>query len=285
MTIQLAIPSGEVNDPRGRAPIDPAIFLQPRTRIIVSTGQSMLGNWSDVPPALFNPYNPCYELNIFDGIVRQCDGGPVSNMDQGEHKPADQYPQRLSVLDLWGRSLCGLGHNARTLVCGLNIGGTPAAMWVPGTPLFQRAVIALNLLDSMGLCPTDWVHVIGHGDRIGAEISGKSPVVAAARFAADTARFIDGVRRAGYSGRIVLGLGCYQTFCSETLRLAIIAAQQQVIESTGITSGPNDDLHNGSDRRARADGCHWSETGRYTSFFDVNGNGAMSWVNYFPKMP
>ncbi|MBG3877241.1 hypothetical protein FVW20_09485 [Desulfovibrio oxamicus] len=286
MTVELATPTPgvEVNDPRGRTAVDPSLFQQPRTRIIMSTGQSMLGNWADCSPVPFDPSHPCYELNIFDGLIRPCDGGPISNMNQGPHQSYDQFPQRLSVLDYWGKYLCAQGKNDRVLVCGLNIGGTPAAHWAPGTGLFNRAVLALRMLESMGLTPTEWVHAIGHGDRMASESQHLSVEMTSARFAAHTVAFIDGMRAAGYAGKILLGLGCWQSIAVEAKRIAVVTGQQMAAEATGVTLGANDDAW--ITAQMRPDGCHWSEAGRWASFFAVNASHPeYSWTSFFTTMP
>lgn len=285
MTLTLPTPIyGEANNARGRVAIDPAIFQQPRTRIIVTTGQSMLGNFTDAPPTAFNPNAPAYELCIFDGLIRPCDGGPHMNMNGWPHLPADQYPQRISVLDEWGRALCGLGKNARTLICGLNIGGTPSWLWNPGTDLFNRAVTALRLLESLGLYPTEWVHVLGHGDRQDSEMNAVPAIETAARFAANTVRFIDGIRAAGYTGRMLIGRGAYQNGCTEAQRAAVVIGQKWAVETTDAEYGPNDDNLSAATYRAVADGCHWSETGRWANFYSVHPDPLWSWCNYFPTL-
>lgn len=275
---------GEANDPRGRALIDPEIFKLPRTRVLVTTGQSMLANFSDASPTVFDPASPAYELCVFDGGVRQCDGLPMMNMNSWPHFPADQFSCRVSVLDEWGRALVGLGKNARTLICGLNIGGTCSWQWVPGTPLFDKAMAALDLIQSMGLEITEWVHCLGHGDRQDAEASGRPVTETSARMAAYTSLFFKGLRSAGYNGKVIMGLGSYQAWCTEAQRAAIIAGQKWAALANGVIVGPNDDNLSAAVYRAVADGCHWSESGRWAMTYNVHPDPAWAWMNYFSTL-
>ncbi|MCW7544924.1 hypothetical protein N7I30_14040 [Aurantimonas litoralis] len=249
---------GENKDARGRVPVDPAIFQQSGTRVLATTGQSMLANYGAL--TMFDPsaYIPqtVYELSIHDGNIYESDGGQIMNCDGSAG--------RLSVLPYWGHCLVSSGKSARVLLCSLNIGGSHAHRWMKGGDLFHRVEYLLDMLSCMGLHPTEWVHMQGQADMWSCTSS--------EAFAVRTARFIRDVQAAGYQNNMIVGLGAYQLYCTEANRLAIVRGQSVAAVEAGMSIGPNDDEWPVS---MRVDGVHpndqmrWYQWQRWQHAFGV----------------
>lgn len=240
-----------ITDPRGRTPVDPALFHQPGSLIMPTSGQSMLSNWGKFPR--YVPWTGgVYEFSLLDGKIYPCDGEAIINADQF----SDAEGGRLSVLPYWGDMLCAQKKCARVLIACLNIGGTSSYDWCPVGTMYSRASLCVARLLEVGLAPNYWVHMLGQQDCLLRTTS--------RQFADYTKWMIASLRAQGMGATMAIGRGCYWQGVSDEDPVAaaeVVRGQELVCaETAGTLLGPNDDEWG---VEHRVDGVHPAESMRY----------------------
>lgn len=253
---------GDVKPP---TQVDPAIFQQPRTLILIVDGQSMWGNFSLLTKFVPNPN--VYELSIWDGKIYQSTGDPVMNMNG--------WDGRLSILPYLADRIIATGRADRVLICAINIGGTSAQQWSETGSLHDRKVHLMDILNGLGLTPNYCVSIQGQQDvylgtsktdYINQRISG-----------------LTAWRNLGMNAPIAVGVGVYWGGVSDIYPDRTLAIREGQIEAglsgsnsggpvSGVVSiGADDDTLGDSYRSERV---HWNDLGRYYT--------VESWLPVFP---
>ena len=239
----------DCTDLRGRSPVDPGIFKQSRTLILMVLGQSMWGNYGTC--TLYAPAaGHVYEFNIWDQKIYPSDGGPVLSAGGGA----------ISITPYLADMLIGYGHCARVLLVNLAIGSTSCADWDIMGKCYPRIQAALCQLNELGLQPNYCCVIQGHQDvSLGTTYD---------QFTKTRISMYQGIRAIGYHGSIISGLGCWaQQAAGLTSQMANVkAGQLQAALNMGapnnVFAGIDDDtmLNNVS---FRTDGVHWNDLGRF----------------------
>lgn len=262
---------GEYRDPRGRTPVDPAIFQQPHSMVLACSGQSMLGNFAQLTP--YNPWTGVvYELCTITGLIYQVTEGkyPTMGMDGWYSGEVPGVP-RSSVLPYWGDMLVANGKCSRVLLAAHNIGGTFAAQWCPIGNLFQRSLGTLQWLQSLGIPPTHWVEMLGQADVNASTVpvTYNGNVLLPASSAQNFADYMhwkwSSMRGVGMTCPITMGQGAHWTGVSnvQTARYAMIKHGQLIAAQAYAETelGPDDDEW--PDAGYRVDGVHPADGMRY----------------------
>jgi hypothetical protein len=238
---------GDCKDLRGRSPVDPAIFKEPRTLILLVAGQSMWSNSSNAAP--YVPWTGgVFEFNIADGQCYPSDGGPVLGANIF-------LPGRISITPYLADLIVANNKASRVLMVNVCVNGTTAQDWSPVGQCYPRIPYVLNQLETLGISPNYCCFLQGQADVANGDTHDNYVNLRVWCFNA--------MRGAGYSGPIVNGLGVHWTNVSDvnpTEAAAIKQGQFDAAVTAGISAGPDDDEFGDA---YRVDGVHWNDGGRY----------------------